>query len=229
MDIVLIAGLWLPASVWSDVADALDVAGHRPLPVALPGVDDASVEASLEDQVAAVIAAVDSLHMPLVVGHSAACTLAWIAADQRPDTVGGVALIGGFPNEHDTTYADFFDIADGHMAFPGWDPFEGPDSADLDEAQRHHVESIAVPVPEHVATGTVRLTDERRFDIPVTIVCPEFDPDQARQWIAAGDAPELASASIVAFENIDSGHWPMLTKPNELAPILGRCATTGRG
>lgn len=227
MDIVLIAGLWLPASVWSDVADELEQAGHRPLPVALPGVDNTSA-ATLDDQIAAAISVVDSAARPLVVGHSAACTLAWIVADQRPQTTGGIALIGGFPNTHGTAYADFFDITDGLMPFPGWAPFDGPDSADLDTDQRHFIESIVVPVPERVAKGTVQLTDDRRFDIPVTVVCPEFNPEQARQWIADGDAPELASVSNVVFENIDSGHWPMLTKPNELAKILGRCVATGR-
>ena len=39
---------------------------------------------------------------PLVVGHSAACTLAWLAADARPEKVAGVALIGGFVLRLDT-------------------------------------------------------------------------------------------------------------------------------
>jgi hypothetical protein len=30
----------------------------------------------------------------VVGGHSAACTLAWMAADARPDTVARVAMIG---------------------------------------------------------------------------------------------------------------------------------------
>lgn len=227
MDIVLIAGLWLPVSVWSDVAETLQDAGHRPLPVALPGVDDSSSRATLDDQVAAVIAVVDAAQRPLVVGHSAASSLVWIVADRRPETIGGVALIGGFPTTDNTAYADFFEITEGQMPFPGWAPFDGPDSADLDEAQRDFVESIAVPVPEHVANGTVRLADDRRFGVPVTVICPEFDPSEARQWIADGAAAEVAAASSVVFENIDSGHWPMLTEPDELATILGRCATTG--
>jgi pimeloyl-ACP methyl ester carboxylesterase len=63
----------------------------------------------------------------MVVGHSAACTLAWMAADRRPDKVGAVVLIGGFPATDGDAYADFFETVDGVMAFPGWGPFEGAD------------------------------------------------------------------------------------------------------
>ncbi|HEX9335337.1 MAG TPA: hypothetical protein VF892_05615 [Pseudonocardiaceae bacterium] len=70
----------------------------------------------------------------------------------------------------------------------------------------------------------VRLTDERRFDIPVVLVCPEFTPAQAQEWINPGDIPELAKAKHVDFVNIDSGHWPMVTKPVELAQLLAAAA-----
>jgi hypothetical protein len=52
------------------------------------------------------------------------------------------------------------------------------------------------------------------------MVCPEFTPDQAREWIAAGDIPELTRAKDVDLVDIDSGHWPMVTRPMELAQIL---------
>jgi pimeloyl-ACP methyl ester carboxylesterase len=68
----------------------------------------------------------------------------------------------------------------------------------------------------------VRLTDERRYDIPVVLVCPEFSPEQAKEWIDGGHVPELAKAKHVSFVDIDSGHWPMITKPAELASILAQ-------
>lgn len=52
------------------------------------------------------------------------------------------------------------------MPFPGWGQFEGPDSADLDEETRRSIASAAIPVPESVTKGVVRLADERRFDVP---------------------------------------------------------------
>ncbi|GAB2992041.1 alpha/beta hydrolase [Amycolatopsis acidiphila] len=223
MDILLIAGLWLDGSAWDDVASALRSLGHRPVPLTLPGQGDGSISATLDDQVAAVLAAVDSASgRPTVVGHSAACTLAWLAADARPDKISTVVLVGGFPATGGKPYADFFELRDGVMPFPGWAPFEGPDSADLDEQARHAMAAAAIPVPAGVATGVVRLTDERRFDVPVVVVCPEFTPAQAKEWINEGD--ELAKVKHLDFVDIDSGHWPMHTKPAELARLLAAAA-----
>ena len=222
MDIVLIAGLWLDGSVWDDVSSTLDTLGDRALPVTLP----ASTSTTLDDQVAAVLAAVDSTAgRPMVVGHSAAATLAWLATDARPDRVAKTVLIGGFPANDGETYASFFEIKDGVMPFPGWGPFEGADSADLDEQARHTIASRAIPVPEGVANGVVRLTDERRFDVPAVVICPEFTPAQARAWIDAGDVPELSRTKHLELVDLASGHWPMITKPTELAHLLATHAT----
>ncbi|BCJ74777.1 esterase [Catellatospora sp. IY07-71] len=226
MDILLIAGLWLDGSAWAEVAPALEKLGHRAVPITLPGQGDGATGATLDDQVAAVLAAVDTADgSPLVVGHSAACTLAWLAADARPERVAKVALIGGFPKTDGQPYAAFFEIEDGVMAFPGWGPFAGPDTADLDEQALAAIASTMVDVPGEVATGVVRLTDERRYDVPVLMICPEFTPDEAREWIAAGDLPELARAKHIDFADIDSGHWPMFSRPDELARLLAAAAT----
>jgi pimeloyl-ACP methyl ester carboxylesterase len=225
MDILLIAGLWLDGSAWDDVAPTLEALGHRPVPLTLPGQGDDDTSATLDDQVAAVLTAVDSSSgKPMVVGHSAASTLAWLAADARPEKVGKVVMIGGFPSPDGQPYADLFEPKDGVMPFPGWDPFEGPDSADLDDEARRSLASAAIPVPEGVTRGVVRLRDERRFDVPVILVCPEFTPAQAREWIGEGEVPELAQAKHLDFVDIDSGHWPMFTKPVELARLLEAAA-----
>ncbi len=221
MDIVLIAGLWLDASAWDEVASELKSLGHNPIPVSLPGQGDGSKNVTLDDQVAAVLGAVDSAsERSIVVGHSAACALAWIAADARPDRVAKVVLIGGFPSADGEPYAPPLEIRDGAMPFPGWQQFEGPDSVDLDEPTRQRMAAEAIPVPEGVAKGVVRLTDQSRYDIPVVLICPEFSPEQVKEWIAGGELPELVKAKHVEFVDIDSGHWPMITRPRELARLI---------
>lgn len=221
MDIVLIAGLWLDGSAWDAVVSRLRALGHRAVPVSLPGQGAPPAGASLHDQHAAVLAAVDAAAgSVLVVGHSAACTLAWMAADARPEKVARVAMIGGFSGRDGDAYADMFELVDGVMPFPGWEPFEGPDSADLDEQRKRAIAAAAIPVPQAVARGVVHLSDERRYEIPVTLICPEFSPDQAREWIEGGQLPELAKARQVEYVDIASGHWPMFTRPAELADIL---------
>ncbi|KUO19055.1 alpha/beta fold hydrolase [Streptomyces dysideae] len=227
MDILLIAGLWLDGSAWDDVVPELTALGHRPVPLTLPGQGDGTASATLDDQLAAVLAAVDAAPgKPLVVGHSAASSLAWLAADARPKKVAKVAMIGGFPAADGRAYADHFAIEDGAMPFPGWGPFEGADSADLDQETRHRLASAAIPVPEGVARGVMRLTDERRFDVPIVVVCPEFTPAQAKEWIAAGESPDLARATHLEYVDLDSGHWPMATRPRELARVLAEAASS---
>lgn len=219
--IVLVGGLWLDASAWDGVVAELTRRGRRAVAVNLPGQGDGNTSATLDDQVAAVLAVVDAAPAgSVVVGHSASCALAWLIADARPSAVGRVVLIGGFPQADGDLYADFFPIEDGAMPFPGWAPFEGADAADLDDRARAEFLAAAIPVPEGVARGTVRLTDARRFDVPVVLVCPEFTPAQAQAMLDAGDLPELAKARKVDLVDIDSGHWPMLSRPVELARLL---------
>jgi pimeloyl-ACP methyl ester carboxylesterase len=225
MDILLIAGMWLDGSVWDSVAAELGARGHRAVPVTLPGQGDGNTAATLADQVAAVVAAVDAAAgKPVVAGHSAACSLAWAAADARPAAISKVVLIGGFPSPDGEEYFGSFPVRDGAVHFPGWAEFEGPDSADLDDAAKQAIASAAIPVPEGVTRGVIRLADERRYDVPVTLICPEYTPAQAREWIADGEVPELAKSRQVSFLDIDSGHWPMITAPAELARLLAQAS-----
>ncbi|WP_433361123.1 alpha/beta fold hydrolase [Actinoplanes sp. CA-142083] len=220
-NIVLVGGLWLDPSAWDAVVAEIEKSGRNAVVVALPGQGDGNVAATLDDQVGAVVAAVDAAPgRPVLVGHSAACGLAWMAADARPERVSKVVLVGGFPSADGDNYSPSFPIENGAMPFPGWEPFEGADSADLDEEARKRFTAAAVPVPEAVAKATVRLTDERRYDLPVVMVCPEYTPAELREWRDAGELPELARVKHVDLVDIDSGHWPMLTRPAELARIL---------
>ena len=161
-----------------------------------------------------------------MVGHSAACTLAWLATDARPEKVARVALIGGFPGDDGDKYAAFFDIQDGVMPFPGWEPFEGPGRG---RPRRRRPGSAsrdaAIAVPEAVARGIVHLTDERRYDVPVLIVCPEFSPAEAKECGRRRRRALAHQGHALEYVDIDSGHWPMYTKPAELAELL--VAATG--
>ena len=221
MDIVLIAGLWLDGSAWDDVLPELEALGHRGIAVTLPGQGDGTASATYDDQAAAVVAAVDAAEgQPFVVGHSAACTLAWAAADRRPDGVTGVALIGGFPSTEGERYADFFEPVDGAMPFPGWEKFEGPDSDDMSEELKADLLTRTIPVPVGVTRGVVHWTSEARHDVPLTLICPEFSPAEAQEWIDSGDVPELATANALELVDIESGHWPMFTQPKALAVLI---------
>jgi pimeloyl-ACP methyl ester carboxylesterase len=61
------------------------------------------------------------------------------------------------------------------------------------------------------------------------LVCPEFTPAQVGEWIAEGELAELAKAEHLELVDIDSGHWPMLTRPVELARLLAAAARGAEG
>ena len=223
MHLILVPGLWLDGGAWDATVAALEARGHTATPVTLPGQGDGADPASvtLADQVAAVVAAVDAApEPPLLVGHSAASGLAWLVADARPEALAGVAMVGGWPAAEGSAYAAFFDCVDGVMPWPGWEPFAGADSADLDDAAKEVFTARAVPVPEGVATATVSYADPRRRDVPVTAVCPEYSPEDLRGFVAAGDVPELGEVASLTYVDLDTGHWPMLTAPEALAEAL---------
>jgi pimeloyl-ACP methyl ester carboxylesterase len=75
-----------------------------------------------------------------------------------------------------------------------------------------------------VVGATVHFRDQRRFEVPVTVVCPEFSAAQARSWVDEGEVPELARGRSVDYVDINSGHWPMFSRPADLGELLGRIA-----
>jgi pimeloyl-ACP methyl ester carboxylesterase len=224
MDIVLIPGLWLNGDTWGTVTEHLQRAGHRVQALTLAGLDSKDADRSgvtLDDHVSAVVAAVDAAEEPaLVVGHSASSTLAYCAADARPDKVRRVVYIGGFPSADGEQFMSGLPTDGADAPFPGWEAFEGPDSADLDDAAKARLLDVFVPSPAEVLAGKVRYTDERRYAVPATAICPEYSPDDLKSWMAAGELPELSKATDLTIVDIDSGHWPQVSVPDKLAELI---------
>lgn len=240
MRMLLIAGLWLDGRAWAEVVPALAQRGVTGVPLTLPGQGQGQGEgetsATYADQLAAVVAAVDAVpaaEQVVVVGHSAAATLAWAAADARCDRVAGTVLVGGAPVADGQAYADFFEPDGEAVPFPGWGAFDGPDVADLDDDARRELAALTVPVPVSVTRAPVHYADPRRRDKAVVLVCCEFSPEQARAWIGSGQVPELEQASRLRMVDLDSGHWPMTSVPDAFADCLAEagewCVRQGAG
>ena len=224
MDIILVPGLWLDGASWAVVTEELEKAGHRVQALTLPGLESMAADRStvtLQDHVDSVVAAIDGSDAPvLLVGHSAAATLAFCAVDARPDRVARVLYVGGFPGSDGEPFMDGLEADGDGVPFPGWERFEGPDSADIDEQMRRELLDRFLPTPVGVITGIVRLADERRYDVPATAICPEYSPDDLREWITSGEIPELAKTRRLDYVDIDSGHWPQFTQPVRLAELI---------
>ena len=75
----------------------------------------------------------------------------------------------------------------------------------------------------------VSLSDERRLEVPGTIVCTAFSAADYRAYAEQG-MPFLAGVlEYPRLELIDlpTGHWPMWSRPAELASIIAEAATPG--
>jgi pimeloyl-ACP methyl ester carboxylesterase len=189
-------------------------------------IDRSSI--TLQDHVDAVVASVDSAvaaasGAPVVlVGHSAGCGVAHAAVDARPDKVGHVVHVAGFPIGDGVANPGGYPAVGGEVPFPDWSAFEEADLADLDDAAREELRSRAVPVPVRVHTDLQRLSDDRRYGVPITVVCTEFTSAMLREWVDQAFEPvqELSRIEHVDYVDLPTGHWPMFTKPTELADII---------
>ncbi len=226
MDIILIPGLWLDGGSWDAVLPALHRAGHRAHPLTLPGMqarDADRAQIGLADHVAAVVAEIDACAGPvLLVGHSAGAGIAYAAVDARPDRVTRAIYVGGFPTGDGMALASGFAAQNGEVPLPDWSAFEDDELADLDDAARERFRGRAIPSPERVTTEPQRLRDERRYDVPVTVVATEFTGAMLREWIAQGMPPvrEFAKIGEVEYVDLTTGHWPQFTRPDDLAELI---------
>jgi pimeloyl-ACP methyl ester carboxylesterase len=226
MDIVLIPGFWLDGASWDEVAGPLRDAGHTVHALTLPGLESRESDRSgigLRDHVDAVIAVVDSIPNPVVlVGHSGGGAIAHAVTDARPDRIARVIYVDSGPLGHGGVINDELPVVDGEVPLPDWSVFEDEDLVDLDETLRAKFRSIAIPEPVGVTSDKQVLSDDRRYDVPVTVIACEFPTEMLRTWMAEGNpfVAELAKIKDVELVDLPTGHWPQLTKPRELATAI---------
>ncbi len=158
----------------------------------------------------------------MLVGHSAGAGIASAAVDARPDKVARAIYVGGFPAPDGDVLINAFDAANGEIPFPGFAEFSDDDLKDLDDAARTAFRERSIPSPEHVVHGTVHLNDERRYDVPVTAICPEYTAADLKEWIDGGEpsVQEFARIKDVTYVDLPTGHWPQFSKPAELAELI---------
>ena len=231
MDVILIPGLWLNGSSWDAVVPAIERAGHRARPVTLPGMESRTARRdgiTLRDHVEAAVAAIDDADAPvLLVGHSAGSGVAHAALDARPDSVARAVYVGGFPTPAGRQLVGGLVAENGEVPMPDWREIgEEANVVDFDEDQLARFYAEAIPVPEGVLAQPQELTDPRRYEVPVTAVCPEYTAADLRSWVEAGEeaVSELARIREVEYVDLPGGHWPQLTQPERLAELIVQAA-----
>jgi uncharacterized damage-inducible protein DinB len=76
--------------------------------------------------------------------------------------------------------------------------------------------------PEWADFDAADLSDERRYDVPVTVVCTEFTSEMLRDWIARDLAPvrEFTRIRDLTYVDLPTGHRPQSTRPEDLAHVI---------
>ena len=233
MDVVLVPGFWLGAWSWDAVLPALLEAGHRPFPLTLPGLENRDTERSgitLRDHVDAVVAQLDALPGPnALIGHSGGGAIIHAAVDARPERVARAIYVDSGPLGDGAAINAELKTTNGEIPLPAWSEFSEDDLRDLGESLRATFRERAVPQPARVATDLQRLSDPRRYDVPVTIITCEFPSAVIKEWLAQGHpyVAELARIRGVEFVDLPTGHWPQFTRPVELGEAIVAALAVG--
>src|SRR6266702_2759388 len=72
------------------------------------------------------------------------------------------------------------------------------------------------------ASARQQLSDERRYDVPVTVIACEYPSAMLREWMEQGHpyVRELAKIRDVDYIDLPTGHWPQFTRPGELGRAI---------
>ena len=103
-------------------------------------------------------------------------------------------------------------------------------STGLSDEQKATFRERAVPVPGgHASRGATTFTNDARRDIPSTIIATGYSAADYQKyakehpdWAFLAGIPELRN---VTWVDLPTSHWPMWSKPAELAKIIGDVAT----
>jgi pimeloyl-ACP methyl ester carboxylesterase len=229
--IILVPGFWLGAWAWDEVAEILRTDGHDVTAITLPGLETPDADRSaitLSDHVDAIVEAVSAADAPVVLAlHSASGFSGYAASDRIPDRIAAVVYVDTAPGKG--ALDPDFQGAEKPMV---WQEIEAEENLDgLSDEQKETFRRRAVPVPGGVLRESVELASEGRLDIPSTIICTGYTSEQYKDAVKEGYAwlagiPELRN---ITWVDLPSSHWPMWSRPRELAQIISGVAKRAGG
>jgi pimeloyl-ACP methyl ester carboxylesterase len=227
--IVLVPGFWLGAWAWDEVAETLRADGHDVTALTLPGLESRDADRSaitFLDHVDAIVSAIEAASAPVVLAvHSASGFSGYAASDRVPDRIAAMVYVDTAPGKR--ALDPEFDGTEKPLV---WSDIEAEENLDgLSEEQKETFRQRALPVPGGVLRESVELSNEARRDIPSTLVCTGYTAEQYQtysrehpEWAFLAGIPELRNATWV---DLPTSHWPMWSRPAELAAIIGDVAT----
>jgi len=225
--IVLVPGFWLGAWAWDEVAAALRADGHDVTALTLPGLDSVDTDRSsitMSDHVDAISEAVRAAGGPVVLAvHSGAGASGYGASDRVPELIAAMVYVDSAP----ATGALDPGLTGSELPLPSPEELAAEENLDgLTEEQLETFRQRAIPEPAGPVREAAELHNEARLDVPSTVICTGFPSDQIKAALQEGQAwlGGLAELRDVTWVDLPTSHWPMWSRPQELAEILGGVA-----
>jgi pimeloyl-ACP methyl ester carboxylesterase len=225
--IILVPGFWLGGWAWDEVAAALRAEGHDVTALTLPGLESADADRSaitLSDHVDAICEAVRAAGAPVVLAvHSGAGASGYAASDCVPELIAATVYVDSGP----ATGALDPDFDGVEKPLPSREELEEEENLDgLTEEQLEIFRRRAVPEPGGVLREAPVLTNDARLDVASTAICTGFTSDQYKAAVKEGYAwlGGFAELRDVTWIDLPTSHWPMWSRPGELATIIGDVA-----
>jgi pimeloyl-ACP methyl ester carboxylesterase len=230
--IVLVPGFWLGAWAWDDVASALRADGHEVTALTLPGLESADADRSgvtLSDHVDAICEAIEAAEAPVVLAvHSGAGFPGYAASDRMPERIAAMVYVDTGPGIG-AMDPDFDGVEN---PLPSAEALAQEENLDgLSEEQLETFRRRAVPQPGGVIREAVQLTNEARLDIPSTAICTGYTSEQYKDAVKEGYGFVRGFAELrnITWVDLPTSHWPMWSRPQELAAIIGNVARAQPG
>ncbi|MGD8150290.1 alpha/beta hydrolase [Ornithinimicrobium sp. Y1694] len=232
--VILVPGFWLGAWAWDEVRAHLRERGVDSVALTLPGLepdhpDRGSVR--LEDHVRAIedaMTAAPEGSPVALVAHSGAAVPATIALDRQVGTVGHVIWVDTAPAVDGYSMNAAVE-GDEYPLSAQWDEeFEGGSMRDLTQDQLATFQKRAVPQPAGSLRDAATLTDEQRLEVPMTLIATAFPAADYVSYAkeGAGFLAGLLDYRRLELVDLPTGHWPMWSKPAELAEVITTIATS---
>ncbi|MFZ3453784.1 alpha/beta fold hydrolase [Arthrobacter sp. 7Tela_A1] len=228
--IVLIAGHWLGAWAWDEVLEHLDQTNAVAL--TLPGLDPedpARTTRTLEEQAAAIADVVTGLDGPVtLVAHSGANFPVSLVLDQHPELIHRMVWVDSGPVGPGSVFLPGFPEDAAELPLPAFDELGQQASLEgLSEEILERFRTRAVPEPGSVLREPIELTNDGRRNVPTTLVCCSIPGAQMLELAQSGHPMFAETAELTDVEVLDlpTGHWPMWSRPGDLADVIAAAAS----
>jgi pimeloyl-ACP methyl ester carboxylesterase len=225
--IVLVPGFWLGAWAWDEVASYLRADGHDVTAITLPGLESADADRTaitFSDHVDAICDAVTAAGRPAVLAvHSGAGAPGYAASDRIPEKIAAMVYVDTGPAKG----ALEPDFEGDELPLPSQEELAQNENLDgLSEEQLETFRRRAVPEPAAAVRESAELTNEARLDVPTTVIATGFTSEQYKDAIKKGYSFLAGFTELrdITWVDLPTSHWPMWSRPKELAAIIGDVA-----